>query len=133
MRLHLDKERDAPPALRKYAELLHAHSSVALALFAGAMVSSRARGSMDAALASSIHHDDEYQPAMRFNSTDDDKMGNATSPGGEDKTVGAQTQQGDNIDHSWADATIEIDLMKYKYVAQYLNDKGVDDSSPSAA
>ena len=32
MRLSLDKERDAPPALRKYAELLHAHSSVALAL-----------------------------------------------------------------------------------------------------
>ena len=57
-------------------------------------------------------------------------MLNATSAGGYAQTVSAQAQSGDTVDHSWADATVEIDVRKYKYVAQYLDEVGVDAPQP---
>ena len=128
------------PAVARRPGVSAAAVASALLLFAGATLAGRAASPRaDASLAAAagaLHHDDEYQPASAnttnaASSADDDAMLNATSAGGDAQTVSAQAQSGDTVDHSWADATVEIDVRKYKYVAQYLDEVGVDADAPA--
>ena len=128
------------PAVARRPGVSAAAVASALLLFAGATLAGRAASPRaDASLAAAagaLHHDDEYQPASAnttnaASSADDDAMLNATSAGGYAQTVSAQAQSGDTVDHSWADATVEIDVRKYKYVAQYLDEVGVDADAPA--
>ena len=120
-----------PPAARRTSRAAYAGVAAALLLLAGATLSRRSALDTSASLAAELKHDDEYQPLGRLNYTDDDGLANATTTGGEAKTVEAETAKGDMVDHSWADATVEIDVRKYKYVAQYLEERGVDSDAPA--
>ena len=129
-----DIEVSAPAARPRSAARTAALAGVgSVLLFSAAVLATGATPRSVASLISraadrsAVLYDDEYTPNDPVHPADDvDDDGSANSAG----YPTTQTAEGDAVDNSWADAVVEIDLRKYPYVQEFLEQRNVTATTP---